>query len=94
MDFKDKRPFEKRYLDEEGKAQDVITIKLNVDERKLLEDAKRILEQEKDATIFKQLAFIGFKSITSQENEHLLSVVFANKRRNKRLGVSQYEVQV
>ena len=92
MDFANVKPFEKKHLEEEGKSQDVITIKLNPEQRKMLEEAKRILEQEKDSTAFKQLAYIGFRSITSQEIKPILETIFANKRRNKRLGIVEFEL--
>jgi hypothetical protein len=91
MRFKDSKPFQKEYLDGEGRVKDVITIWLNPDERKMLEDAKRVFEQEKDGTAFKQLALIGFKTISSEETMYLLGVVFANKRKNKRLGIPDFE---
>jgi hypothetical protein len=91
QDFKDSRPFYRKHLVEEGKDKDVITIWLNPDERKMLEEAKRILEQEKDSTAFKQLALLGFKTIRSEETEYLLALVFANKRKNKRLGIPDFE---
>ena len=90
-DFKDAKPFQSKYLDEEGKSKDVITIWLNSDERELLEKAKSILEQDKDSTAFKQLALYGYKTISSIENEYLLSMVFANKRKNKRLGIGRFD---
>jgi hypothetical protein len=90
--FKDRAPFQKQHLDEEGKSKDVVSVNLDAQERKMLEEAKRILEQEKDSTALKQLAYIGFKSMTREENAYLLAVVFANKRRNKRLGITEFEL--
>lgn len=91
MDFKDFKPFESKTL-EEDKIKEVISVNLSPEERSMLDQAKKILEQDKDSTALKQLAFIGFKSITSQETSYTLSVIFANKRRNKRLGIGQFEL--
>jgi hypothetical protein len=90
--FKDRVPFQKEHLDEEGKQKDVVSVNLDIQERNMLEEAKGILEQEKDSTALKQLAYIGFKSMTREENAYLLAVVFANKRRNKRLGIGQFDL--
>lgn len=90
-DFADTEPFKQKYLAEEGKTKDVITIWLNSEERQLLEEAKQILEQEKDSTALKQLALLGFKTLRQPENEYLLGVVFSNKRKNKRLGIGTFE---
>jgi hypothetical protein len=81
--------FHKLKLDDQ--KEKVITVWLNLEEQKLLSEAKRILEQEKDGTAFKQLALLGFKTLRSEETEYLLAVVFANKRKNKRLGVPDFE---
>ena len=94
MDFADRKPFEAKRLEEE-RAKDkekVITVWLNQAEQKVLEAAKAILEQEKDGTAFKQLALIGYETISKPENSFLLEVVFLNKRRNKRTGVQQFNL--
>ena len=70
---------------------DVVTVKLNEEERKLIDKCKLILEQEKDATIIKQLAWIGAKGIMEEKTAYLLGVVFDNKRKNKRLGIADFE---
>ena len=76
-------------IKEEG---DIIPIRLNSKERELLKDAKRILEQAKDSTIIKQLMLLGYKCIKHQETQDVLNIVFENKRRNKRLGIVEFEV--
>jgi len=77
--------------DEEISA-DVITVKINAEERAMLEEMKKILEQDKDSTALKQLATMGAKVLLSPEIGYILQTVFANKRKNRRLGIVQYEL--
>jgi len=84
----EKKPFI-RY--QEGKSKDVVTIWLNPEERELLERSKQILEQTKDSTCLKQLAFIGAKLLGEEKTTYLLGVVYSNKRKNKRLGIPDFE---
>ena len=84
-----KKPnFQREY---ETKKQDSFTVYLNKEERELLERSKYILEQEKDSTALKQLAWIGAKLIDEEKITYLLGTVFKNKRKNKRLGIVEFE---
>jgi len=76
----------------EEKKSDSFTIWLNKEERELLEKCKLILEQSKDSTVLKELAWIGAKTISRDETAEILAVVFKNKRKNKRLGIVEFEV--
>jgi len=84
----EKKPFIKY---QEGKSKDVITVWVNPEERAFIEQAKQTLEQTKDSTILKQLAWIGAKTIGEEKINYLLSVIYANKRKNKRLGIPDFE---
>jgi hypothetical protein len=75
----------------EEKTADVITVKINPEERELLKKCKTILEQEKDSTCLKQLAWIGAKVIHDEKTAYILGTVFDNKRKNKRLGIITFE---
>lgn len=77
-------------MDEE-KREDVFAIKLNKDERLYLERLKEVIEQEKDSTAIKQLAWIGAKVILADGTMQILETIFENKRKNKRIGVQQFE---
>lgn len=79
---------------EEDRKDDVFAVKLSKDgkERELLEQCKQVIEQEKDSTALKQLAWIGAKVILEEKMSYLLGTIFANKRKNKRLGIIQFEV--
>ena len=89
--FVDKQPFIKYKLDEESKSIDTFTVRLNTEERNMLEEAKKILEQERDSTAFKQMAYIGFICVTLPLNKAILETIFTNKRKNRRTGIMQFE---
>ena len=70
---------------------DTFTIRLNEAERKVLDESKKLLEQEKDSTALKQLAWIGAKVIHDEKTAYILGTVFENKRKNKRLGIIEFD---
>ena len=87
----EKVPFRKYNLDEEGKKVDSFTIRLNIEERHQLKEDKKLLEQPKDSTAMKQLATIGSIVIHDKKMREILGVVLGNRRRNKRLGIVDFE---
>lgn len=87
----EKKPFTKMHLDEENKRVDTFTIRLNTEERKEFDEYKKLIQQKKDSTAFKQLAVIGAKTTQRQEVKEILGIVQGNKRRNKRLGIADFE---
>lgn len=84
-------PFRKYNLDEEGKRVDSFTIRLNAEERAQFEQDKKVIQQTKDSTAMKQLAYIGAKVIHSQNIADILQVIIGNKRKNKRLNIVDFE---
>ncbi len=84
-------PFRKTHLEEEGKSTDVFTVWLNKDDREMLNKSKQILQQSKDSTAFKTLAWIGAKTIGDEKTAYILEQVISNKRKNKRLGIVDFE---
>jgi len=88
MPLENNEPFV-RYGEE--KKVDSFTVRLNPAERADLEELKSILEQPKDSTALKMLASIGAKVIREEKIAFILETVFKNKRKNKRLGIAQYE---
>lgn len=86
----EKQPFT-RYNEE--KKDDTFNIRLGKDfSREDLETAKRILEQERDATTMKQLAMIGLTNVLhDQKTKTILAIVFKNKRNNKRHGIVTFD---
>jgi len=75
----------------EEKQRDTFTVSLNEEERQLLEDCKHIIEQPKDSTALKQLAWIGAKVLHEEKTAYILANVFKNKRNNKRNGIVDFE---
>jgi hypothetical protein len=72
--------------DEDSK---VFTIRLNKAEMLQLEEAGRVLQQEKPGTIIKQLALIGLQDVLHDEKVRLiLGIGFKNKDKNDRLGIA------
>jgi len=88
-----RRPFEPTRLEEEREKDryENITVRLNKQERKELDEAKRILEQTKDSTALKQLAEIGKIVLHRESTGKVLETLFINKRRNKRLGIPDFD---
>jgi hypothetical protein len=85
-----KTPF---YRTNETLKDDKFTVKLSKDgsERELLEKCKRIIEQPKDSTAIKQLAFIGAKVLLDEKTEYIITTLFKNSKKNKRLGIPDYD---
>ena len=85
------KPFVPQKLEEErDKDYLIFTTRLNKEEALILEEAKRLLHQPKDSTCFKQMAYIGFKTITSQESKQIIQTIFNNKRKNERIGLDEF----
>jgi len=74
----------------ETKQVDSFTVRLNKEEREDLKQCKEILEQPKDSTALKMLAKIGSKVLREEKTSFILTTIYANKRKNKRLGIDDY----
>jgi hypothetical protein len=84
----EQEPF-RRYHDE--KSVDSFSVRLNKDERELLEKSKKIIEQSKDSTALKSLAWIGAKVLHEEKTSYILATLFKNKRNNQRLGIVDFD---
>jgi hypothetical protein len=82
------KPF---HLEEGTIKRDIFTVSLNKKEREELNKSKIILEQTKDSTALKQLAWIGAKVIHEEKVSYILASIFKNKRNNERLGIVDFE---
>lgn len=49
------------------------------------------MEQKKDSTALKTLAWIGAKTLGDEKIDYILGTLFKNKRKNKRLGIIDFE---
>lgn len=88
----EKIPFVSYTLEEDrDKKTDSFTVWLNSQERELLNECKKIIEQPKDSTALKILAQIGAKTIREPKTSYILETLFKNKRKNKRLGIVEFE---
>jgi len=84
-------PFIRYHLE---KKEDTFSVKINPEERAIIQHAKKILRQPKDSTVLKQLAKIGYKSITRPEIEEIINILFNNDRKNTRLGIPETEFEI
>jgi hypothetical protein len=83
--------FERKYgVDySDNRDRDRFNVELNNEERELFTNAQIYIQQCKDATALKQLAFLGWYAISSPEHfmKYLRDTLFKNERNNKRLGL-------
>jgi hypothetical protein len=84
----EQEPFRK--YNEDSKT-DAFTVRLNKAERERLEQDKKILQQSKDSTALKQLAWIGHNVIHDNFTGAVLETVFKNKRKNERTGIYDFD---
>jgi len=70
---------------------ETISLKLNPEEREILNKCKMILEQPKDGTALKTLAWFGAKVIQEDKMKYIIGTLFKNKRNNERLGVIDFD---
>lgn len=75
----------------EEKNRDTFTVSMNKGERELLNKCKIVIEQQKDSTALKTLAWIGAKVIHEEKTGYILGVLFKNKRNNERAGIIDFE---
>ncbi len=83
-------PFRKMHLSDE-KKEIVISVKLNKEDYQELQEMKAILQQPKDSTAIKQLIELGAKVVQDDKIKQYLSIIYGNRRRNKRLGIVDFE---
>jgi hypothetical protein len=85
-----KPAFTKQRTDEEqaNDKYEVFTVRMNKTEYAQLQEAKRLLMQEKDSTALKQLAELGASFVLHDPKTRLvLETVINNRRKNERLGL-------
>ena len=86
----DNEPFVRMH---DKKQKDTFNVHLNEKERADLEEMKKVLNQSKDSTAFKQLASIGTKVLHDKLTGGIVKTIFENKRKNNRLGIVDFEDQ-
>ena len=86
----EKEPFVNYNLDE-SKKQDIISLKLNPEERALLEKDKVALQQKRDGTAIKDMLAIARKVIHDTPEGLFFQRALENIRKNKRVGIVEVE---
>lgn len=86
----EKQPFVNYSLDD-SKKQDIISLKLNPEERTQLEKDKVTLQQEKDGTAIKDMMAIARKVIHDTPEGLFFQRALENIRKNKRIGIVEVE---
>ena len=79
---------------EEERAKDKrenVSISMNKQDRLDLDRDKKVLEQTKDSTAIKQLIEIARIVLHDDKTGKIAQVIMGNRRRNKRLGVVDFE---
>ena len=89
--IKDRVPFQKEYL--EDSSSDVIALRLNSEDREMLNNAKLVMKQQKDSTAIKQLARLGSNVLHDPKTLFILDTIFNNERRNRRIGIDEIDVK-
>ena len=84
-----RKPFTQTILDEDkyNKYGKVFTMRLNNEQIKQLEWAKKVLSQPKDGTAMKQVFYFGLFVWQQHLTNKVLKTVFKNKDKNWRTGV-------
>ena len=77
---------------DEYKTRDIVPVPFDKSfTREQLENDKLLLQQTKDATAIKQLAKIGSIVLHEKKTAKILDIIMNNKRKNKRLGVPNFD---
>ena len=88
-----KKPFRNYSLDEDKKTKkrEIVSLSLSKEERKQLNEDKKVLQQTKDGTAIKQLMNIGHIVIHDDKLGKISQVILNNRRRNKRIGITEFD---
>ena len=82
----------KEFVDYGGDKTDIITLRLNNEERRELELAKRFIKQPKDSTAIKQLVKVAVAVVLhDRKTKEMLNIIMNNARKNYRTGVEDLE---
>ena len=73
------------------KNDEVISLKFNQEYQDLVKRCQMVLEQPKRGTAIKQMLLIGAKVLLDDKMTEILSIIYSNKRKYKRLGIIEFE---
>ena len=82
---------EKHAFQTYGKGTDTFTVKLNKEERTQFDSFKQTIQQEKDSTAIKQLAWIGAEVLLDKKTKQIMATILNNYRKNKRMGIVTFD---
>lgn len=90
----EKKPF-RLYDENKTEKSDIISIRLNNDERAILESVKNLIEQEKDGTALKMLFLYGANNVLHDVSlNYFITRLFKNRANNTRLGITEFDTNV
>jgi len=75
----------------EDKKVDSVSVRFNEKERTDLELAKLVINQTKDSTALKTLAWIGINVLHDSKVSYILETLFKNKKNNGRTGINNFD---
>ena len=78
-----------RYSEE--KKDDLVTIRLNPEQRDLLNKVKKLIEQERDSTAIHILWDLGADVILEGLSGKAINKCFKNRRNNRRRGIDLFD---
>ncbi len=86
-------PFVPYKLEEERNKETRVkfTIGLNKEQLKLLKECQKVLNQPKVATALKQLFILGANDLLDKKMKQKIDFILGNQRRNKRLGIVDFD---
>lgn len=91
MPEEERKPFERIYHEDQSppEKRDRFQVEFTKEERERFSEGQKLIQQHKDATAIKQLAFIGIAAISHQDQKISLiyETLFKNVVNNARLGV-------
>lgn len=82
-----KVPFKRYNIEPKDDGYAYITLRLNAEERRVLENDMRRLRQAKTGTSIKQLMKIGSIVLNTSEMGSVIELILSNLNRNARLGI-------
>ena len=81
--------FYKTKLDEDNKKSkgSIMTVRLNAEDYKMLQEVKLALNQPKDSTAVKTMFYLAYYNVIQDaQTRYLINTLFKNKRNNERTG--------
>ncbi len=75
--------------DERSPNKEILPIRLNSEERLILDQGKKLLRQHKDSTALKAMAMLGYAVLQDKLTGQAIDIIFKNKRKNRQSGYEE-----